>query len=88
MADGSMQAAHIATLDELALMARAIASAVDALQMSIAAQLQAECEGSDDFPMAVYEAAAAEGALDDAGPTWRERREEEREAMLDAQVCR
>ncbi len=64
MADGSR--GRIATLDELATMARAMASAVDALQMSIALQLQAEHAAAavDDFPLAVYLEAAAEGALD------------------------
>ncbi len=83
MADGA--GGRIATLDELATMARAISSAVSALEMTIAMQLQAEHAVADDFPLAVYLEAAAEGVLDDAGPTWRERRDEEREAMLDAQ---
>ncbi len=87
VADGSWQAQRIATLDELAMMASAISSAVTALQETIAAERCAESASDDGFPLAVWQAAAAEGALDvDDAITYRERRDDEREAMFDAEM--
>ena len=84
MADGGVQTRQ-GRLEEMQLSLRAISSAVLALEMLIAGELEQQRAHADDMPLDAYYEAAASGALDDDdGPSKAERAEDEQDARDDA----